>query len=86
MSSAGLFLGLLAITVIAGVCQQHLVRQALPKSSRFGPFQADSLLALLPALFALWGLILPLAVTVYYASASLARLLQQWLLIRLHPF
>jgi membrane protein insertase Oxa1/YidC/SpoIIIJ len=84
--SAGLFLGLVAITVIAGICQQRLVRNALPGLSGSGAVKADKLVSLLPAAFALWGLILPLAVTVYYASSSLTRLAQQWLLIKLHPF
>lgn len=86
MSSAGLFVVLVAITVIAGLYQQHIVRKALPGSGSIGSTKADRLLRLLPAVFAIWGLAVPLAVTLYYASSSLTRLAQQWLLIKLHPF
>jgi membrane protein insertase Oxa1/YidC/SpoIIIJ len=40
----------------------------------------------IPALFAIWGLVLPLAVTLYYASSSLVRVIQQWVVVKVHPF
>lgn len=86
VSSAGLFLVLIAITVAASMWQQRLVRRALPSSGAVGRPKLGRWLAFLPAAFALWALFLPLAVTLYYASSSVTRLIQQWLLIRLHPF
>jgi YidC/Oxa1 family membrane protein insertase len=85
-ASTGLFLGLVAVTLVAGIWQQHLIRTALPPPRTSNPAAAQRLAALLPALVAVWGFVLPLAVTLYYASSSVVRLLQQWILIKLHPF
>jgi YidC/Oxa1 family membrane protein insertase len=84
--SAGLFLGLVLITVGAAIWQQHLVRSALPHTGDPGPAVARRAGLFLPALFAIWGLGLPLAVTLYYASANVVRLVQQVVIIRTHPW
>jgi YidC/Oxa1 family membrane protein insertase len=81
--SAGIFLGLVAITVGAGMYQQRLVRSALPRPS--DPSKAPHrTLLFLPALFAIWGLAVPLGVTLYYASSSTVRVVQQWMIVRGH--
>lgn len=85
-SSAGLFVGLVAVTAIAGVWQQRLVRTALPRAETPAEGLANRIAVVVPALFAIWGLLLPLAVTLYYASSSVVRLAQQWLLVKVHPF
>jgi YidC/Oxa1 family membrane protein insertase len=84
--SAGVFLGLVAILVTAGVWQQHLVRSAMPQSAERGSAAGQRAARILPALFAIWGLALPVGVTLYYASMSVARLAQQWVSIRGHPW
>jgi YidC/Oxa1 family membrane protein insertase len=85
-ASAGLFVAAAAVTVLAGVCQQRLVRAALPRPEAPTAALIDRLSPVVPALFAIWGLLLPLAVTLYYASSSIVRLAQQWFLIKAHPF
>lgn len=84
--SGVLFVVLVAFIVIAGVWQQHLVRSALPRPSAPAGAVLDRASLLLPALFAIWALVLPLAVTLYYASASVVRLAQHWYLVKVHPF
>jgi YidC/Oxa1 family membrane protein insertase len=84
-ASAGLFLGVVVVTVAAGIWQQQLVKKALAQPTQSTPTTANTLTALVPVLFAVWGLVLPLAVTLYYASASLVRLAQQWAFVRFHP-
>ncbi len=82
--TAGVFLGLVAIIVTAGVWQQHLVTSAMPQPADRGSAAGPRAARVLPALFAIWGLALPLGVTLYYASMSVARLAQQLVLIRGH--
>ncbi|MGH3599053.1 MAG: YidC/Oxa1 family membrane protein insertase [Pseudonocardiaceae bacterium] len=82
--AAGLYLALVVITVGAGVWQQHLVRSALPRPGGPTPVAAQRVVTFLPALIAVWGLALPLAVTLYYASTSIARLVQQWIVVSGH--
>ena len=83
--SAGLFIGLVVITVGAGLWQQHLVRSALPEPTSTGPAAAQRAALFLPGLFAIWGLALPLAVTLYYASSSIVRVIQHLIIVRGHP-
>jgi YidC/Oxa1 family membrane protein insertase len=83
--SAGVFVGLVAITVGAGICQQHLARPPVPQTTDFAPAAPRAVL-FLPALFAIWGLALPLAVTLSYTTASLVRLGQQAILLKAHPW
>ncbi|HZU73794.1 MAG TPA: membrane protein insertase YidC [Acidimicrobiales bacterium] len=83
--SGALFVALLAITAAGGVLQQVLVRRALPRPSDQRAAGVQRVASLTPAIFALTGLGLPLAVTLYYAAVSLTRLAQQLMLIRLHP-
>jgi YidC/Oxa1 family membrane protein insertase len=85
-TSAGLFLAVVAVAVAAGIWQQHLIKAALPRPSGSSSSAANRLSTLVPALFAASALVLPLAVSIYYASASLIRLVQQWAIIRSHPF
>ncbi len=82
--SAGVFLGLVGIIVAAGVWQQHLVRYAMPQPAGEGLAAVQRAAQFLPALFAISGLALPLGVTLYYGSISVARLAQQGVLIRGH--
>ncbi len=83
--SAGVFVGLVAITVGAGIWQQHLARPPLPPTSNSTP-AAQRAAQFLPALFAIGGLALPLAVTLYYTTASVVRLTQQAILLKAHPW
>src|ERR1700722_18911423 len=69
--SAGLIAGLVAVSVGAGIWQQHLARPPLRRIGGSAPPAAPRAAVFLPALFAIWGLALPLAVTVYYTAASL---------------
>lgn len=84
--TAGMFLGLVAIIVVAGIWQQRLVRTAIPQPGDVRSAAVQRVARFLPASFAIWGLALPLGVTLYYASMSMARLAQQWILIRGHPW
>jgi YidC/Oxa1 family membrane protein insertase len=84
-ASAGLFLAVVAVAVAAGIWQQHMIKAALPRPSASTPSPADRLSTIVPALFAVSALVLPLAVSLYYATASLVRLAQQWALMRIHP-
>jgi len=84
--SAGFFLALVAVTVLSGVWQQHLVKTALPTPSSPTTSSVQTLSTIVPWLFAVWGVVLPLAVTLYYASSSIVRVAQQWILIKAHPF
>ena len=83
--SAAVFVGLAVITVGAGIWQQHLARLPLQQTRGSAPAGQRAAL-LLPALFAIWGLALPLAVTLYYTTASLVRLAQQAILLKAHPW
>jgi YidC/Oxa1 family membrane protein insertase len=83
-ASAGLFLAVVAVAVAAGIWQQHLIKTALPQPNASTPSEVNRLSTLVPALFAVSALVLPLAVSLYYASSSLVRLAQQWALIRTH--
>jgi YidC/Oxa1 family membrane protein insertase len=83
--SAAMFLGLVVITVSAGIWQQHLARPHLHQTTPSAP-AAQRAVLFLPALFAIWGLALPLAVTLYYTTASLVRLAQQAILLKTHPW
>jgi YidC/Oxa1 family membrane protein insertase len=85
-ASAGLFLSLVAVAVAAGICQQHLIKTALPQRGGSTSSVANRLSSLVPALFVASALVLPLAVSLYYSSSSLIRLVQQWAIIRSHPF
>ncbi len=84
-ASAGLFLAVVAVAVVAGIWQQHLIKTAIPPPGTSTPSTASKLPTLLPAVFAVSCLVLPLAVSLYYASASLVRLAQQWALIKYRP-
>jgi YidC/Oxa1 family membrane protein insertase len=84
--SAGLFAGLVAVTAAAGILQQRLARPPDRRANGAGPAAAQRAAMLLPALFAVWGLALPLAVTLYYTTASLVRLAQQAILLKAHPW
>lgn len=84
--TAGFFLGLVAIIVGTGIWQQHLVRSAVPPRADAGSAVGRRATECLPALVAIWTLALPLGVTLYYASMSMARLAQQWMLVRGHPW
>lgn len=77
-ASAALLIGLVAVTVGAGIWQQRLTRHAVPA----GPDATTGMLALLaPGLAGIWALWLPLAVTLYFATSSVIRLAQQWVLV-----
>ncbi len=81
--SAGLFLGLVAITIGAGIWQQHLIRTSLRSPSQPMSATVQRATLFLPAFFAIWGLALPLGVTLYYATSALVRLMQQYALVKL---
>lgn len=84
-ASAGLFLAVVAVAAAAGIWQQHLIKAALSQPDAPTPSRANKLTQLLPAVFAQSALFLPLAVSLYYATAGVVRLGQQWALVRFHP-
>jgi YidC/Oxa1 family membrane protein insertase len=84
--SAGVFAALLAVTVAAGIWQQHLARPPAPPLGQSAPPAMPRAALFVPALFAIWGLALPLAVTLYYTTASLVRLAQQAMILKAHPW
>jgi membrane protein insertase Oxa1/YidC/SpoIIIJ len=64
--------------------------RALVMATGSDPFAVTVLAAVsalfLPVFFAIWGLALPLAVTLYYATASVVRLAQQAVFLKAHPW
>ena len=83
--SAGVFVGLVLITVGAGIWQQHVARPPLPQTSgpRTGGATSSSAP---PSPLRHLGSCPPLAVTLYYTTASLVRLAQQAILLKAHPW
>jgi YidC/Oxa1 family membrane protein insertase len=86
--AVGLCLLLVAATVIAGIWQQRLSsrgRMVTNGGTGTGADASAKIAPYLSGLIVIWAFALPLAVMLYYATSSVVRLGQQWLLLRLYP-
>ena len=86
--SAVVFCVLIAITIAAGLAQQHMVTKLTrpatrPKSDT--PAHMELAGPFAQILFGCWALVLPVGVGLYYATSSVIRLAQQATFIRIHP-
>jgi membrane protein insertase Oxa1/YidC/SpoIIIJ len=77
-----LFVALVCVAVGATLVEQRLAASG-GRERPSGPMSVVARLT--PAAIGVWGLALPLAVTLYYASSSVFRMAQQWLMLRGHP-
>lgn len=81
--SAAAFLAILAVVVVAPIVQQRFGRGSVGRDSRATPHPLENLVPwMVPVSAGIAAIFFPVAITIFSASAALARLVQQTVLVR----